>query len=270
MPCDLLWIDKGLTIEPETLAAVRQQNARTRIVGYSPDDMLARHNHSHQFLEGLAEYDAFFTTKSYNVAELTALGCPGVFFVDNAYDPHTHRPVALTREEKQAIGGDVGFIGSYERERAASMRVLARAGIPVRVYGGNWTRAGRKRMPELGIEGKTMIAADYARVICSFEINLHFLRKANRDQQTTRSIEIPACGQLMLAERTQEHLSLFEDGVEAVFFDSNDELVDKVKYFRKRPEEGKKIGLAGRERCLRSGYSNHDRLQHMLRIVEAL
>lgn len=267
---DLVWLDKGLTIEPATLAEVKRRDGRTRVVGYSPDDMLARHNHSRQFLDGLAWYDAFFTTKSYNVAELKALGCPAVFFVDNAYDPGTHRPVALTPSERQALGGEVGFIGSYEQERAASMRVLARDGIPIRVYGGNWTRRGRKRVPELAIEGRTMIANDYAKVICAFDINLHFLRKVNRDQQTTRSIEIPACGKLMLAERTPEHLALFEDGVEAVFFDSDDELLDKTRYYLKHPALADQIGQAGRARCLRCGYSNHQRVRQMLKIVSQL
>lgn len=266
---DLVWIEKGLTIEPATLASIGN-DGRTRIVGYSPDDMLGRHNHSRQFLQGLPSYHAFFTTKSYNVAELKGLGCPAVFFIDNAFDPKTHRPVTLTPSQKQMLGGDVGFVGSFEQDRAESMRLLVRAGINVRVYGGNWMRAGRRRVANLDIEGNTVVAEDYARVICAFAINLHFLRKLNRDQQTTRSIEIPACGQLMLAERTQEHLALFEDGVEAIFFDSDEELLDKTRYFLKHPDQGEKIGQAGRERCLRSGYSNHHRLQQMIDIVRGL
>jgi spore maturation protein CgeB len=71
----------------------------------------------------------------------------------------------------------------------------------------------------------------------------------------------------MLAERTQEHLVLFEDGVEAVFFDSNDELLDMTRFYVKYPTVASKIGQAGRERCLRSGYSNHHRAQQMLEIV---
>lgn len=267
---NFLWIDKGLAIEPETLAEVKHMDKGTRIVGYSPDDMLAKHNHSRQFLDGLTYYDTFFTTKSFNVAELTALGCPAVFFVDNAFDPNTHKPMTLSADERQMLGGNVGFIGSYERERAYSMRLLAQAGISLRVYGGNWVKNGRKRIPGLQIEGRTVLGEDYARVVCAFDINLHFLRKINRDQQTTRSIEIPACAQMMIAERTEEHLALFIDGEEAIFFDSDEELLDKTKYYMKHPVEAKKIGWAGRSRCLRSGYSNRERLQQMLKKIDAL
>jgi hypothetical protein len=267
---DVVWIEKGLTVDVDTINAIKSKCTQTRIVGYSPDDMIGRHNHSRQFLDGLPGYDAYFTTKSYNVKELKDIGCPAVFFVDNAFDPHTHRPVTVSVIEKQTLGGAVGFIGSYERARAESMRKLAQAGVPVRVYGANWTVGGRNRIAVLDIEGKTMIADDYAKVICAFDINLHFLRKLNRDQQTTRSIEIPACAKLMLAERTQEHLALFEDGVEAVFFDSNDELLDKARFYLNHPSVASKIGQAARARCLRSGYSNHHRLQQMLEIVRRL
>ena len=267
---DVLWLEKGVTIDPETLQEVKTRLGQTRIVGYSPDDMMARHNHSRQFIDSLPHYDAFFTTKSYNVEEFKAMGSSAVFFVDNAFDPATHRPVKVSPEDILKIGGGVGFIGSHERARANSMRLLAQSGLEVRIYGGNWVRLKDRTVPGLLIEGKTVIADDYARTICSFGINLHFLRKINRDQQTTRSIEIPACGKLMIAERTQEHLSLFEDGKEAIFFDSDDELLDKTRYYMRHPALCERIGRAAHDRCLRSGYSNQHRLQHMLQTLQNL
>lgn len=50
---DVLWVDKGTTIEADTLAEVRRLQPRCRIIGYSPDDMNARHNQSRPFLQSL-------------------------------------------------------------------------------------------------------------------------------------------------------------------------------------------------------------------------
>jgi spore maturation protein CgeB len=72
----------------------------------------------------------------------------------------------------------------------------------------------------------------------------------------------------MLAERTSEHLEMFEEGEEAEFFDSHAELIEKVKFYLKNEPERRRIAQAGRERCLRSGYSNHERLKEIMRNIE--
>jgi hypothetical protein len=88
-----------------------------KIVGFSPDDMLNANMSSHFFRQTLPLYDLYLTTKSYNVAELTALGCPRTIFVPNAYDPATHRPLP-DDSEPIAYTADVGFIGTFEPDRA--------------------------------------------------------------------------------------------------------------------------------------------------------
>ena len=265
---DVLWIDKGLTIEPATLREVRDMQPECRIIGFSPDDMMNRANQSRQFLKGLPLYHHFITTKSYNVAELKELGCPKVFFVDNAYDPHTHRPHVLTEDERHRLGGAVGFIGQWEPERAESLRKLALAGIPVRVWGFTWERM-KDVPPGLVLENRPMWADAYSRSLCAFDINLCFLRKCNRDLQTSRTMEIPACGKFMLAERTAEHLRLFEEGKEAEFFADDEELLRKVSYYINHPEERERIAKAGYERCLRDGYGNVARLGAALNSIIA-
>src|SRR5829696_8072533 len=86
-------------------------------------------------------------------------------------------------------------------------------------------------------------------------------------QQTSRTFEIPACGAFMLAERTDEHLRLFEEGKEAAYFGSNEELLEKVRYYLDHEDERRRIASAGRKRCLDSGYSHHERLKYMLSVV---
>ncbi len=261
---DILWVDKGLGIKPETLRKAKELSPKITIVGYSPDDMGSRHNQSKNFLACLPYYDWYCTTKTYNVQELKDLGCPRVMFTGNAYDPHTHRPMHLSAGEKKRFGGPVGFIGSFEDQRAKSISFLAERGIQVGVWGNGWEENCKLSHPNLRIKGPSIYGDDYARIICSFDICLGFLRKINRDLQTTRTIEIPACGGFMLAERTSEHLDLFEEGKEAEFFGNQEELLGKVRYYLAHESERRQIAQAGRERCLRSGYSNHERLKEIL------
>lgn len=266
---DVLWIDKGLTIEVETLHAVRTKHPNCMIVGYSPDDMMNPGNQSRRFIAGLSEYDIYFTTKSYGVVELEKLGARRAYFIENAYHPSTHRPVVPSERQRAEFGGVVGFMGQWESARSASICRLTEAGVPVRVWGVDWHKC-RSRSGSLRLEGRPVWGDQYAMALCSFDINLCFLRKSNRDLQTTRTMEMPACGAFMLAERTDEHRALFEEGREAEFFSSDIELIDKCLYYIAHPAKRQAIALAGRQRCLLGGYSTSDRALQMLKVVDSL
>jgi spore maturation protein CgeB len=265
---DIVWIEKGNTVRPATLRFIRKANPRTKLVSCSEDDMYAKHNQSLYYLRGLRYYDIAFTTKVYNLEELKLLGAKRTALFLDAYDEKTHRPMELTVEERQRFGCDVGFIGSFERDRAEKMLFLAEQGISVVVWGngwGDWTG----RSPNLVIRNAPLYEDDYAKAINATKINLCFLRKINRDEVTSRSVEIPACGGFMIAERTKRHLEFFEEGREAVFFDTQEELLDMVRTYLKDDEARKRIAEAGRVRCLTSGYNHRAQLQKMLQIAHA-
>ncbi|MFN8589579.1 MAG: glycosyltransferase [Candidatus Eisenbacteria bacterium] len=263
---DMVWIEKGLTIEPGTLAAMRARWPHTRLVAFSPDDMFNPRNQSRQWRDGIGLYDLHVTTKTFNVSELRAAGARDVFYFDKGFSPEVHRPWPVTPERRAKFGGDVGFVGWPEAAREKSMRALARHGIPVRIWG-PWPKW--KRSSNLLVEGRPLWDQEYAMALSSFRINLGFLRRVNRDRHTTRSIEIPACGGFLLAERTDEHLALFREGVEAEFFGDDAELVAKAEYYLAHEEERARIAAAGLARCHEGGYDNHHRLSALLRYALA-
>ena len=259
----ILWVDKGLVVKPETIVMSKEVCPGILAVSYSPDDMMNPGNQSFEYLGCIPLYDLHVTTKSYNVQELKDLGARDVLFVDNAYCPSVHHPMNVIGKEKEKLGGEVGFIGSQENEREASLIFLAQNGIDIRIWG-QWKKKLIKRHPHLHIMGESLWGDEYAKAISAFDINFCFLRKVNRDLQTTRSVEIPACAAFMIAERTDEHSRLFKEGIEAEFFDSNEELLSKTRYYLKHDEERKRIAAAGYQRCIKSGYSNQQRMQEVL------
>jgi hypothetical protein len=266
----LVWIDKGLTIRRNTLLHLRRLAPKAIFVHYSLDDMSGRHNQSKSYLAGIPIYDLHVTNKSYNVSELFSMGARDVLFVNNAFASDVHRPMIVSELDRKCLGGPVGFIGAFDNARANTVWFLVCHGIQVRVWGEAWGKGWLKwgkshRHPNLRIESRALFGSDYARAISNFDINLCFLRKLNRDLQTSRSVEIPACGGFMLAERTQEHEALFSEDKEASFFATHDELLDKCRYYLNHSRERESISIAGRHRCIESEYS----YEHQLRLVLA-
>lgn len=268
---DLVWIEKGVTILPSTLAYVHKASAQSRLASFSEDDMFAKHNNSLYYIKCLRNYDMIFTTKSYNAsdAELPALGASRVVFVDKAFDRYVHRPIPLSMEDIHMYGADVGFVGNFEQDRVAKLAHLAEKGFHVRVWGNGW-KSMKGRNTNLMIEGRPIYGENYVKAICATRINMCFLRKLNRDLQTDRTMEIPACGAFMLGERTDEHRRLFVEGAEAEFFDSNEEMVFKVKRYLADEKRRQSIADNARRRCLESGYSHHERLLEMLAALESV
>ena len=226
---DIVWIDKGHTILPSTLKYIKKISPNTIIVSYSPDNMALRHNQTQQYLETIPLYDYFFTNKSYILDNMRKLGAKNIFFVNNSYEETFHHPYNLTEQERIELGGDVG--------------------------------------PNLKIEDHGLKGIDYSKSLQAFKISLCFLRKINYDLQTSRSVEIPACSGFMMAERTDEHLSMFEENKEAVYFSSKEELLEKCKYYLVHDSERKSIALAGRKRCITSGYSNEGMIRSAFKLI---
>jgi spore maturation protein CgeB len=259
---DLLWVEKANTILPSIYLQIKTVAPELKIVYYSEDDIYVPNNRSAYLRKALPVFDVVYTTKPRNLQELPKLGARRVCCVYQAYEQNFHRPIFISSEDQQRWGADVSFIGTFERDRAEQMLFLAEQGVQMRVWGANW-QDWQGRHPNLQVEAQAVYSENFLKVIGSSKINLNFLRKANRDRHTSRSLEIPACQGFMLAERTEEHLHLFREGKEAEFFDSPDELLEKVKYYLAHTEERAAIARAGRERCLASGYSHHDRLKVM-------
>lgn len=263
---DIVWIEKGNTIKPKILCFIKKNQPQAKLISLSEDDMYARHNRSFYYDCGIKYYDIVFTTKVYNLTELKLLGAKRTELFFDSYDENVHRPINLTKEDEEKFGCDVGFIGTFEKDRAEKMLFLAENGIKVVVWGNGWELWQDKNI-NLIIKNAPIYGDDYAKAIRATKINLCFLRKINRDEITSRSIEIPACGGFMIAERTKRHLEFFEENKEAVFFDTKEELLDEVKKYLGNNENRRKIAEAGRERCIKSGYGMKNQLSKVLKKI---
>ncbi|MEQ8327955.1 MAG: glycosyltransferase [Parvibaculum sp.] len=261
---DILFVVKGNFVTADTLRRLKARGDAPRIIGWSCDDVYLPHNSSVVLREAAPSYDIFYTAKSLNISqgELAKMGFRDARFLHQGFDCEMHRPLP---DPDSRFAGLITFVGFGEEDRFNKMNYLARNGIEVHVWGNGWTRAMRARADQrLHIHARPLFGDDYADALSNSAINLCFLRKLNRDLHTSRSFEIPACGGFMVAERTDEHRAYFEEDAEAVYFDDTRELLDKVQYYLRHPEQRVSIAAAGRQRCLDSDYSYHRLARDMI------
>ena len=254
---DLIWIDGATNIYPWVLSKLKRINSKTKIIFFSEDDIIARHNMSHWFKLGLHKYDFIFTTKTFNINEVKSMGANQVELISDSYCEEIHKPITLTKKEKKTYLADVSAIGAYEQARYESLLYLAKNGIKVKVWGGNWESCVNKH-PNLEIQNKFLYNDEYSKAISGSKINLNFLRKMNRDTITSRSIEIPACKGFMLAERTDRQKEIFIEGDEADYFSSDEELLTKIKFYLADDAKRLKVADNGYVKCIKSKVSMKD------------
>jgi spore maturation protein CgeB len=264
---DLVCVIKGLSVERGSVEALKAANPKGRVVLWTCDDQYLPHNQSRAFLEAAPAYDMIFTCKSQNLdGELSGLGFRRVEFLYQAYSEIHHQP-APNPVSRHA--GRVVFVGFAERERFDHMNHLARNGVEVDVYGSGWERAVYRRRghPNLKLHMRPLIGAEYTDALSNAAVSLCFLRALNRDRHTSRTFEIPACGGFMIGERTAEHQALFEEGREAEFFASPDELLAKVRRYLADPVRRAAVAQAGFERTRNSEYSYRRMVERIIEVA---
>lgn len=259
-PFDLIWIDKGIYIFPETLKKVKRTTG-SLLVHHNTDDFKHVPFFFRHYVKSIPFYDIHFTSNNFNIPELYELGAKKACFVELGYDHHLCRPVEALNDDYKT---DLFFIGHWEPATEDYIVALVKAGLPVSVRGAGWHKARNKKILKSVLKSGALGEEEYIRALGSGKIGLGIVSQWNRNQTAGRVFDIPACGIFLLAVRNPAMPALYQEGVEAEFFSSADELVRKARFYLEHEEERTKIALAGYRRCISSKYSWKDRVEEML------
>jgi spore maturation protein CgeB len=245
---DLIWIDKGIFITKETTQILK--NKSSQLVHYTPDPAFTFHKSRH-FRSSLALYDFAITTKEYELSYFEKyLNKENVIYVTQGFDKHLHRPITRFKDKKEGIL----FIGHHEKEREANILKLMKAKIPVTIAGIKWERFASKNKNNkyLTYLGRGIYGEDYVKHLSAYEFAWGAISKWIPELHTTRTFEIPACGTALITERNKETESFFKEE-EAIFYESVDEMIDKITYYQKYASSLENITVKGMERVHTDG-----------------
>ena len=281
---DLAWAEKQEFLRAETIEAVRKLGGEAGSLHADPYFSVTW-KRTPIMDEAIALFDVLVYCKSFERDDYQRLGKPLVYMPLGYCD---EKSIARLPRDRRAGKPPIGFLGGWEPRRETLLHAVAATGLELKIWGGYWEflRDGRWSLRRHLIlrqlaagerfgfhcdaligrawQGGEVYGDDYASALTAAKIGLGFLRKAWPDQHTTRTFEIPACGSLLLADRTGEHQEFFAEGKEAEFFDSEEELIDKARFYCANETSRAKIAAAGFSRCRDSGYSYLNRLRSTL------
>jgi hypothetical protein len=265
---DVAFVNQPRIFGPRCYHALRTR-AR-HIVNYVNDDPFGRGSDPcwRLFLEALPLNDLVAVSREVNVPEANAMGARRVVRVHFAADEALHRPLDLTAEERAKWSSEVLFIGTCFPERGPFVRELIERQVPIAIYGNGWDASPDWSIIRPHYRGKAIHGENYVTLIQCAKIAIGLVSKDNRDQSTTRSMEIPAIGTLLCAERTDEHRQLYEEGKEAVFFDDAAECASVCRQLLDDDARRREIASAGHRRFLLNGTTNQSILKRILDALE--
>lgn len=278
---DIVLVWRGTHVFPSTYRYIKQ-TCGSVIISYNNDDPFAPRVHSkvpwhHHFKwywyhKSHPLVDLVLVFRTVNLSETMPLGARQTAVMMPYFIPDKDRPVVLSEEELERFSCDVVFAGHYEPDgREKYIKGLVKAGLHVRLFGGKyWTSEVLGETASYFGKVREAQGEDYVKALCSAKICLCFLSKMNRDTYTRRCFEIPACGALLLSERTPDLQRLFREDEEAVFFSTVEELVEKSQWLISHPDHLTRISAAGMRRVHKDGHSVDDRAKQFVGMIEGI
>lgn len=218
------------------------------------------------YLSCLPKFNQNYFYRLVNVKESHKYGAKHCDILLPYFIPEINRPQKLSKIEKSKFEVDVAFIGHFEPDgREKYISALLDHGFNVRVYGGlEWSREVLGDYYDMLAPINNVVGDDYSKAISGAKIALAFLSKLNRDTYTRRCFEIPACKTVMLSERTDNLLKMFEEDKEACYFVNETECVSKVKFLMDNEDKRKEIAEAGYRKVYRAGHDVHSRVSRWI------
>jgi spore maturation protein CgeB len=221
---------------PETIRRITRDTSSITFNCFADDEW--RFESYTRFWAGL--FDFCSTTHKPAIEMCSRLGQDNVIFNPWSADPAVFRKMGL---EKRF---DVSFVGMAYPERKATMARLAKKGVNVECFGGGWPAGplGAGKMTE---------------VINRSRINLNLSRSIYRGvrMMKSRPFEVASCGSFLLSENFPDMGECFESGKEMAFFEDEDELAEKVRYYLAHDEEREAMAEAAHARLLKEHTSMH-------------
>jgi spore maturation protein CgeB len=260
---DLVFINKGEMIFPETIRAIRRV---TKVVAWYVDSPLWFNSSSHYIANSLRYLDVAFVFDGYYIPEMARWGCTRTAVLSFGCEPTIHRKVQLPEDEHEYYSSDICFIGNYHGVASDRESILTHlASYNLKIWGDGWQHSPIVQLRQKWM-GKSLSIADLAKAYAGAKLSLNVTYPHSITEPNMRTFEAPACNTLLLNDNLPGLTRFFTPGQEIEVYTSIEDLIRKVDYYLAHPEEASRIAAAGQRRAHRD-HTYQIRMTEMLSAV---
>jgi hypothetical protein len=244
----------------------------TRVIQWYPDLTI------HPWLPPYVRAADLFITMAEGLVEEFQKDNTNVFWLTQAFEPSFFRIREITSEDRKTFSSEVTFAGTlgskpYYLHRRRHLTRVMDEGFQLKWWG---PRMPRKfsTLPLLfgglgkAYGGKFIWGEEYAKAAQLSKVFLAFDAMPNiRKSMSARMYTAVGCGAFYLCQHVEGIEEVLLPGKEIVTFQSEQEMIDMIRYYLKNDKERKRIAETGRGRILKD-HTYEIRTREMLRIIE--
>ena len=266
---DAIIVFKGMALYPETISELKRHTKL--LCCYNPDHPFRFYSPgsgNKNVLNSINLYDLYITYAGRIAKELRDSYGVESFVLPFGYDDEV---VPSEIPFTKAVG-NLSFIGAYDNDRYKILEKIEADNLLV--YGDpKWgTRTGLNSKSRSRYTGQSVYGQDYVDIIASSDGVFNFLRQQNLEEgsHNMRTFEVPGYGGLLISNRTEEQLCFFEEDKEAIYFETIEELNDKLKFIKGKDTYISMLKKNARDKSLKAGFGYSQRTTTLLKHLSDL
>ena len=221
--------------------------------------------------------DVFLTMSEGLIREFQKYNA-STFWLSQAFEPSFFNISGITEEDENTFSTEVAFIGNLSSKdqylnRRDSLKRVIKEGFRFKWWGPKLPRK-LSTLPlifgSLGRSygGRFVWGEEYAKVAKLSKIFLAFDSLPHiRKSMSARMYTAVGCGAFYMCQYVDGIEEALEPGKEIVTFRSEQEMIDKIRYYLKNDDLRSKIAEAGRRRVLKE-HTYETRIRQMIGIIE--
>lgn len=246
---DFLFTGKGMNIKASTISKVKSMGIKT--VTWFMENTYQK-VYFNWFSNNYQNYDYVFTNDSYMFENFFNKSSAKLCNISMTINPDYYKVQSLSKKDIAKYSCDVCFVGAFDNRREKILgKIKEIEGLNLKIFG--WKRWKKSVLAPLyhgplNLEGMAKLYR--CAKICLNVNGVGANAGPVLNGVSLKTFEIPASGGFQLSDYRKDVDSLFKAGEEVEIYRSDEELIDKIKFYLDNEEARNKIAGAGHKRVL--------------------